>query len=526
MSCRKGALIVLTLVLFTAAVLAPVSSDADTNVNKKECGGVTMIVFADNVEMNTLESYPVSVHLYNVNASPVTVKITDSSDSKIDISFADDPKVSSNQVVLKSNGSEGCSVELNGAFTTDRYTSKGDYEINIIMAVMGSGGTTEMTMTLPVKVTSNYSSGEKYNKFLGVFGNDLSPPFDTVATTVTVTLLIWAGIALLAGTLAVIVSKFIFKIIERDPGTIGKGTAIGVLFIVLVAGIGQSLLVAGADEQIIETYTRISGILYIILAALIIWEVYKAFITTALQKMEKRGVRGMDTSLIPLFKSVGKIIVILISLVLVLSTFHVDFVTIVASAGLTGLGLSFGIKPAINELFSGIIVLVTRPFKKGDYVTVGSDDRLQVEEIGILRTWFVTGYTAESASMPNSKIASSKIVNISHKTLMYRNTISVKVPFNSNLTLVKKIVKNVASNHPNVVTDGSVPKPKAVFSACNDGSAVIVTLAFYVRDYDVNKSTTCEIREGILEAFRERDIKIPLNKMEITVFKGGHGNAQ
>ena len=526
MSYRKGALIVLTLVIFMAAALAPVSSDADATVNKTECGGVTLIVFADNVEMNTLESYPVSVHLYNENASPVTVKVTDSDDSKIVLSFANDPNVSSNQVVLKSNGSDGCSIELNGSFTTDRYTSKGDYEITIIMSVMGSAETSETTLTLPVKVTSNYSSGEHYNKFMGIFGNDLEPPFDTVATTATVTFLVWMGIALLAGTFAVFISRYIFRIIERDPGTIGKGTGLGVFFTVIIVGIGQALLVAGADEHIIETYSTISKILYIMLIAIIVWELYKALITTALQKMEKKGVGGMDTSLIPLFKAIGNIVIVLICLVLILSTFEINFVTIIASAGLTGLGLSFGIKPAINELFSGLIVLVTRPFKKGDYVTVGNDDRLQVEEIGILRTWFVTGYTAESASMPNSKIASSKIVNISHKTLMYRNTISVKVPFDSNLTLIKKIVKNVAANHPNVVNDGSVPKPKAVFSACNDGSAVIVTLAFYVRDYDVNKSTTCEIREGILEAFRERDIRIPLNKMEITVYKGGQGNAQ
>ena len=526
MSCRKGALIVLTLVILMTAALAPVSSDADAAVNKAECGGVSLIVFANDVEMNTLESYPVSVHLYNGNASPVTVKITDDGGSKIDLSFSGDPNVSSNQVVLTSNGSDGCSVELNGSFTTDKYTSKGDYEITIVMDVMGSAETAETTMTLPVKVTSNYSSGDSYNKFMGVFGNDLEAPFDNVATTAAVTFLIWIGVALIAGTLAVLIARYIFRIIERDPGTIGKGTALGVFFSVIILGIGQALLVAGADEHIIETYSMVSEILYILLIAVIVWELYKAFITTALQKMEKKGVGGMDTSLIPLFKAIGNIVIVLICLVLILSTFDINFVTIIASAGLTGLGLSFGIKPAINELFSGLIVLITRPFKKGDYVTVGTDDRLQVEEIGILRTWFVTGYTAESASMPNSKIASSKIVNISHKTLMYRNTISVKVPFDSNLTLIKKIVKNVAANHPNVVNDGSVPKPKAVFSACNDGSAVIVTLAFYVRDYDDNKTTTCEIREGILEAFRERDIRIPLNKMEVTIYKGGQGNAQ
>ena len=143
MSCRKGALIVLTLVILMAAALAPVSSDADAAVNKAECGGVSLIVFANDVEMNTLESYPVSIHLYNGNASPVTVKITDDGGSKIDLSFSGDPNVSSDQVVLTSNGSDGCSVELNGSFTTDKYTSKGDYEITIVMDVMGSAETAD-----------------------------------------------------------------------------------------------------------------------------------------------------------------------------------------------------------------------------------------------------------------------------------------------------------------------------------------------------------------------------------------------
>ena len=520
MSCRKGALILLTLVVFLTAVLAPASSDADATVNKAEVSGVTMIVFADDVEMNTLESYPVSIHLYNANASPVTVKITDDGSSKIDLSFASDSNVSSDQVVLNSNGTGDCSMELDGSFVTDKYTHKGDYEITLVMSVMGSGETAETSLTLPVSVVSNYSSGESYNKFMGVIGNDLASPFDTIATTVIVTFLIWIGLALVISTFVVMLLRYLFRIVERDPGTIGKGTALGVFFCFIVIGTGNCLVVAGADEHVVEMYTMVSKILYILLIALIVWEIYKALVTTALQKMEKRGVGGMDTSLIPLFKAVGNIVIVLICIVLILSTFEVNFVTIVASAGLTGLGLSFGIKPAINELFSGLIVLMTRPFKKGDYVTIGNDDRLQVQDIGILRTWFVTGYTAEAASMPNSKIASSRIVNISHRTLMYRNTISIKVPFNSNLTLVKKLMKNVASNHPNVVTDGSVAKPKAVFEVCEDGSAVIVTLAFYVRDYDDNKTTTCQIREGILEAFRERNIYIPLNKVEITIKEG------
>ena len=77
-----------------------------------------------------------------------------------------------------------------------------------------------------------------------------------------------------------------------------------------------------------------------------------------------------------------------------------------------------------------------------------------------------------------------------------------------------------------MVTDGSVPKPNAVFSACEDRSGIIMTLAFYVYDFDVNATTTAQIREGILKAFKERDIIIPYNKMEISVYRGGQYDAQ
>ena len=235
---------------------------------------------------------------------------------------------------------------------------------------------------------------------------------------------------------------------------------------------------------------------------------------------------GLDTSLEPLFLSLGKIIITLICLALVLSTFNLDIGTIVASVGLAGLGLSFGIKPAINELFSGLIVLTTRPFSVGDFVAVGNNDVIQVSDIGILRTRFNTNYTMDTITMPNSSIASSKIRNLTHRTVKYRTTVTARIPFDTNITRVKKIMKDVAANHPNVVTDGSTPKPITVFSRCVDGSAVIVTLSFYVKDYNENFGTCCSIRESILSRFEENGITIPYERTEISIFSGGDADAQ
>ena len=515
MSLRKGVFAAIVLAMLAVLLLAPVSSDAEST-RTMTCHDVTLSMSADKIEMNTAKDYTLLLQLYNANAHQVTVKVADDGSSVI--------KLRDNGEVLVDTES---ATTLEAYLSTDRYTSMDDYEITIVMLVMDNASEPyQQTMTVPISVTSNYSSGENFNKYFGIWENNLPYPYNTAAVTTIITFLMWIGISIAAGILTLVVLKWIFRITERESDTLGRNTVVGVTVCVLLMGINNCAYIIGAPEEVTADINLVSGTLYIIFAALVIWDIYKALITSALQRLEKRGVGGMDTSLIPLFKAIGKIIIILICIALILSKFGVNFVTLVASAGLTGLGLSFGVKPAINELFSGIVVLTTRPFKKGDYVAVGSNERYQVEDIGILRTTFVTGYSNEVATMPNSTIVSSKIVNISHNTLKYRNTISFKVPFDSNLTLIKKIAKRVASEHPNVVTDGSVAKPNAVFTRCDDGSAIIVTLAFYVNDYDNNKTTTCQIREGILREFRERDITIPLNKMEITIFNGGQNNAQ
>ena len=516
MSFGKGACTAIIVAIVAVLLFAPVSSDAET-LRTMEVHNVTFSMTGDTINMNTAESYPISFHIYNGNGHPITVKITDTGGSVIKLS-ADKAEIPV---------SKETAVTMDASLSTDRYTSMGDYTITVRMQVMDdTAEPDESTLEIPISVTSNYSSGENYNRFFGIFDNNLPAPYNTATTAGFVTLILWFGISIAAGLLSLVVLKYIFKVTERESNDLGRNTVIGVFVCILLIGVQNCALIIGAPENVVAELSLISGTLYIIFAALVIWDVYKALITSALTKMEKRGSGGMDTTLIPLFKAIGRIVIVLVCITLILSKFGVNFVTIVASAGLTGLGLSFGIKPAINELFSGIVVLMTRPFKIGDYVTVGSNSRYKVDDIGILRTTFTTGYSNEIATMPNSKIASSRIVNISHNTLKYRNTVSFKVPFDANLTLIKKIAKRVASDHPNIVTDGSVPKPNAVFSRCDDGSAIIVTLAFYVNDYDNNKTTSCQIREGILREFRERDITIPLNKMEITLFKGGQNDAQ
>jgi hypothetical protein len=362
MSFRKGVYSAVILAVVAVLIFAPVSSDADA-LRTMDIHGVTASMTGETVNMNTAESLPISIHIYNGNDHPITVKITDTGDSVIKLS-ADTAEMP----VAKETA-----VTMEASLSTDRYTSMGDYSITLKMQVMDDvTDPYETTLVVPISVTSNYSSGENYNRFFGIIDNNLPSPYNTAIAAAAITLILWFGISIAAGVLSLAVLKFIFKVTERESDNLGRNTVIGVSVCILLMGVQNCAYIIGAPENIVAELSLVFGTLYIIFAALVIWDIYKALITSALTKMEKRGVGGMDTTLIPLFKAIGKIVIILLCITLILSKFGVNFVTLIASAGLTGLGLSFGVKPAINELFSGIVVLMTRPFKVGDYVTASA----------------------------------------------------------------------------------------------------------------------------------------------------------
>ncbi|MCQ2052766.1 MAG: mechanosensitive ion channel family protein [archaeon] len=457
------------------------------------------------IKMSAADEYILRFCLGNRDTKDVTVTIS-SENPAFNISV-DTPCIHLEKGELK---------EVSVALSADRYTSPGNYPLKINISIVGTE--LDFTHDIIVDIVSNHSFGKYFNKFFGFIDNGFDKPFDTVIITTVITMIAWIGIGIFTTYFLLKSVNFLLTVINKKSTALGWGAPVSIFLCVILAGINNCIHIAWINEKIADEVFKLSNIAYVFLLAFIIWDVYKVLVTSALLKIEKTD--SVDSSLIPPFKAIGKIVIVLVSLAIVFSLFNVSLITLVASVGLVGLGLSFGIKPVISELFSGLIVLITHPFKIGDYVSVGDIEAMKVTEFGILRTKFKTNYKSELLTIPNSVISRSKLTNLTNGSKKYRTSVSVKVPFTSNFTSVRKIMEDVANNHPNVIKDGSVPKPTTFFTACS-GDTVVMTLIFYIDNYEIDGTICGQIRELLLKKFEDVGVKIPYNKMTATIFEGG-----
>lgn len=406
--------------------------------------------------------------------------------------------------------------EIPVTFSADCYTSSGNYPLEIKISIVGTGSC--FTHEIVADVVSNHSSGKYFNKFFGFIDNSFDKPFNTAIATTVITMIAWIVVGILTTHLSLKSMNFLLTTINKKPTTLEWSAPMSVFLCIMLVGINNCIHIVWINEKIADEVFKFSSIAYVFLLAFVVWDVYKALITSALLKIEKTD--SIESSLVPSFKAIGKIIIILISSAIIFSLFDVSLMALVTSIGLIGLGLSFGIKPVINELFSALIVLMTHPFKIGDYVSIEDAEPMKVIEFGILRTKFETDHRAELLTIPNSTISRSRLTNLTNDSKKYRTSVSVRIPSTSDFTSVREMMKDVANNHPHVIKDGSVPKPTTLFTAFS-GNIVVMTLKFYIDDYKDSGLVCGEICESLLKEFKDAGVEIPHDKMTATIFERG-----
>ena len=276
-------------------------------------------------------------------------------------------------------------------------------------------------------------------------------------------------------------------------------------------------MVYGAPEVIIAFLQNLASFLYIPIIAYIVWNIYTNVIKLLFHRLEEQDrIAGADTSLIPLFNMLGKIVIIIVATSALLGTMGFDLVAIITGAGIAGMAISLGAQSTLTEFFSGLNLLSTRPFKRGDMVTIGGKDIYQVEKVGLLNSRFKNWINLEYIVIPNSTVVSSTIVNITGKTMSYRLFLYYTVAYDSDVDTVKQILLDTAYNHPQVIVDGSYAEPDARLIDFED-SAIKFRLAVYITDFRDYVTVTDELNEDVYRNLCKAGIEIPYNKLEVYI---------
>lgn len=183
--------------------------------------------------------------------------------------------------------------------------------------------------------------------------------------------------------------------------------------------------------------------------------------------------------------------------------------SIIAALGSAGLAIGLALQGGLSNFAGGVILLVTKPFQTGDYISVGTDSGT-VTSIDIFYTHLTTPDNC-SVVIPNGVITNSPIINKS-KFDTRRIDLMFSVDYESDIEKVKGVLLDVANTNQYVLKDDALPF--ATVSAYEESSIKLLLRVWSKRDeyWDASYS----LQEQVKKAFDENSITIPLPQVEYT----------
>lgn len=199
------------------------------------------------------------------------------------------------------------------------------------------------------------------------------------------------------------------------------------------------------------------------------------FLIRIIMKVLKRvlGKTSLDATLSKIITAVIKFILCFITAIIVIDTLGVSATSLVAAFSVVGLAVSLAVQDSLSNLASGIMILVTKPFKIGDYV----------EADGVTGTVMMTGliHTRIKAIdnkviyVPNSKIIAAKIVNYTSQEKR-RVDIEISASYDAPIEKVRKALLDAVENTDMFLDDPE--KPFAAVLSYDDSSIKYVVRAW------------------------------------------------
>ncbi len=188
-----------------------------------------------------------------------------------------------------------------------------------------------------------------------------------------------------------------------------------------------------------------------------------------------------------------------------------DFSNIALVAGALSVGIGFGLQSIFNNFVSGLILLVERPIKVGDYIQVGGSEGT-VKRISVRSTEIETIYR-QSVIIPNATLITDPVTNWMHLDKSCRLDIPVGVDYGTDMELLRSTLLAVAQAHRGVLKS---PPPVVHFAGFGD-SSLDFELRVFLRDVRERIKSSSDLRFAILGALREAGVSIPFPQRDLHI---------
>jgi small conductance mechanosensitive channel len=209
-----------------------------------------------------------------------------------------------------------------------------------------------------------------------------------------------------------------------------------------------------------------------------------------------------------------RVLVLALFAIMALQNLGVELLPLIAGLGVAGAGIALAMQGVLSNIVAGLTIIFTKPFRVGEYISiVGEEGR--VEYISLFST-VLSHPDLSQLVIPNRKIVGEILHNYGE---IRQLDIAVSVAYDTDLDEALEVVNELLQAHPRTLKD---PRPVVAVSMLAPFAITIAIKPWVsVPDY---MQVRGEVNKAVVEAFRSRNIVIPLPQQEVRLLENAGGN--
>lgn len=275
---------------------------------------------------------------------------------------------------------------------------------------------------------------------------------------------------------------------------------------------GENTLLRDGMKALTEM--TVSFVPKLLVAILILWVGMK--LAKMLRKVIVKGLdrRNAEPSLKSFLGSLVDVLLKAMIIIMAMDVVGIKATSFIALLGAMGLAIGMALQGTLQNFAGGVIILLMKPFKVGDYIECGAF-KGYIQEIRIFHT-LMRPFNGRTIVIPNSELSNKSLINHTRDETI-RLDVVASVAYGSDLDKVKSVLMQVVDDDPLVLHD---PKPPVVAVSELADSSVNLSIWIWVRTEDY-WTVWMRIRENIYKAFYQNNITIPFPQVDVHLAESG-----
>jgi potassium efflux system protein len=209
--------------------------------------------------------------------------------------------------------------------------------------------------------------------------------------------------------------------------------------------------------------------------------------------------------------SISRYCLVFIGILLALHFLKLDLSRLGWLVAALGVGIGFGLQEIVSNFISGIILLVERPIRVGDWVTIGKVTGV-VKRINI-RATTVQNWDRLEVVLPNKDLITKEVTNWTLADPVTRITVPIGVAYGSDVDEVKELLLRLVKEQPEVLKD---PGPSVIFMKHGE-SSLDFEVRFFLGQTSLRLEMIDRMNRLINKMLKEKGIRIPFPQRDLHV---------